>query len=314
MDTIFVLGPTAVGKSEAAEKIAHKIDGEIINMDMGQLLEPISIGTAKPLGWKENSIKHHLFDVIKEPVPFSVVTYREKVVETVKSIQERGKKAIFVGGSLFYLQYLLFALHQEPEPEQENSLFKINNKLSNTEYSWEYLNKIDPERAAAIHPNDKYRIKRAITIWRLTGQKPSSKKPCWDPVVPKMSLLWLFREKKDLQTRIRNRVELMIQQGWKQEVEMLTADWKKFVHKKKLCGHNIVVDACDAKKKELDNEDKEHIIRDTMQYAKRQRVFWDFLKKKHLADYAKVVSIIEMNLTFHSFDLYLEKIVSSERL
>ncbi|RTL07004.1 tRNA (adenosine(37)-N6)-dimethylallyltransferase MiaA [Candidatus Dependentiae bacterium] len=308
MKTIFILGPTCVGKTEAAEKIALKINGEIINMDMGQLYAPICIGTAKPLDWKKNPIKHHLFDLIHEPKDYSVVAYREKVVEALNNIHAKGATAIFVGGSLFYLQSLLFGLRQEKE--------HIGNKegIPKKDYTWERLYEVDPERAKSIHPKDTYRIQRALTIWYKTGQKPSDQKPYWNPIVPSMSLLWLFREKQDLQNRITSRTELMSEQGWLQEVALLPETWKEYVHKKRLCGYNIVVDAYNNNKKKLDDADKKQIVQNTMQYAKRQKAFWLYFKKKYLVNHTKQVLITEINLTFHSFDLYLEQIVLSKGL
>lgn len=308
MNTICIVGPTGVGKTEATEKIARAVNGEIINMDLGQLYKEISIGTAKPVDWEYNPIKHHLFSILEKPIDFSVVAYRNKVANSLTDIHARGKNAIIVGGSLFYLQSLLFRL-----PDQSPSdMHKNNLDFNSTTFTWEFLNAIDPERAMAIHPQDKYRIQRALHIWYTTGKKPSAQKPFWCPIINNISLLWLAREKNDLEYRISNRLEQMIAQGWLAEVMGLDEEWKQYVHRKKLCGYNIVVDACRKQKQELDTYDKELIKKDTLSYVKKQKTFWAYLKNKHLTRHINNMSITELNLTFQPIDLYLEKIVLSK--
>jgi tRNA dimethylallyltransferase len=305
MHTICLLGPTGVGKTESAEKIARHIGGEIINMDVGQMYTKIGIGTAKP-EWRTHAIPHHLFDIINEPVDYSVSCFRKEVVNKIHDIHANGKSAIIVGGSLFYLQSLLFAFH-------ENKSIHPPTTFADKNISWQALHAIDPQRAEEIHPGDTYRIQRALMIWYATGKKPSLQKPFWSPVAKKMNLLWLFREKNDLRDRIATRLESMIRIGWYEEVSGLQDTWKNFVSKKKLCGYNIVVDACKQNKIQLDCYDKEKIKKETIAYAKKQQVFWVGLKKK-CAPYLEKddMRIEEFNLTFHSIDLYLEQIRTSK--
>lgn len=303
MYTICVLGQTGVGKTESAEVIAHYVGGEILNMDIGQMYTKIGIGTAKP-NWKANELPHHLFDILDAPIDYSVVAYRKKVLDIVQAIHARGKSAVLVGGSLFYFQSLLFALHDE----------ETTSAVGNKEFSWELLHEIDQERAQEIHPKDAYRIKRALMIWYATGKKPSTQKPFWCPIIQNMSLLWLYREKEDLENRINARLVSMIREGWYEEVMALDNAWQEFIHKKKLCGYNVVVDACRQHKMALDIDDRMHIKKDTLAYAKKQKMFWAALKKKYFIHAEKEMSLYELNLTFHSIDLYLEQMITHKGL
>jgi tRNA A37 N6-isopentenylltransferase MiaA len=147
-------------------------------------------------------------------------------------------------------------------------------------------------------------------IWYTTGTKPSLQKPFWSPIVANITLIWLYREKKDLYDRIDNRLAHMLCAGWYDEVCGLDDAWKDFVHKKKLCGYNILVDLWEQKKMAVDDCSREKIKKETVAYAKRQEVFWKSLKKKCAPYYQeKNIDMYEFNLTFHSIDLYLEQIV-----
>src|SRR5271156_1977599 len=103
---LIVYGPTGVGKTDLALAIAKRIPAEIINMDVGQFYTPLSIGTAKP-DWKQSPIPHHLFDIINNPINYTVNDYRTVLYTTVKEILARGNLPILVGGSGFYLHSLL---------------------------------------------------------------------------------------------------------------------------------------------------------------------------------------------------------------
>src|SRR5438105_3757180 len=97
---LIIFGPTGVGKSDLAERIARNMPAEIINMDMGQFYAPLTIGTAKP-DWRNACVPHHLFDIVNTPIDFSVVSYRESLIKCLNDVWGRGKIPIVVGGSGF---------------------------------------------------------------------------------------------------------------------------------------------------------------------------------------------------------------------
>jgi len=108
---IFLTGPTASGKTALSLEIAKKNHVEIINADVAQFYEPLSVGVAKP-DWKKKEPLHHLFDIVTKPVNFNVIKYRKLLLQKVQEIGDKNKIPLVVGGSLFYLKSIFF-----PPPE-----------------------------------------------------------------------------------------------------------------------------------------------------------------------------------------------------
>ena len=118
---IIIYGPTAVGKTDAAFKIAEHISAEIINADVGQFYTPLLIGTAKP-DWKKSPVPHHLFDILDEPKDLTVAQYRELLIPVLDEIWRRNNIPIIVSGSGFYLTYIFFPPEANTIDQQEKVL------------------------------------------------------------------------------------------------------------------------------------------------------------------------------------------------
>lgn len=303
-----IFGPTASGKSDLAEDIAKKLQeinklkdkrnninwqekkklAEIINCDVGQFYTKLAIGTAKP-NYKNSQIKQHLFDIIDEPKDFNVLQYRKILFEKIEEIFSAGNMPILVGGSGFYIKSLFFPpidLLQESAEVIENK--DIQNWVENIDETnlWPELNKIDPERASKILKGDFYRIKRALYLWKLHGIKPSELAPKFN-FPYKFIFIFLNVDRKILYERIEVRTDKMLQLGWIEEVENLIkedVDWITFLKKKKLVGHDIIVDYILNKNFSKNQEAIENLSKkikqETRNYAKRQIIFWRSLKKE----------------------------------
>ena len=307
---IIIYGPTAVGKTECADLLAAQFPIEIINMDVGQLYVPLTIGTAKP-DWKTNSIAHHLFDYLDKPVSWSVADYRQKILEIIKEIRARGNTPVLVGGSSFYLKSLLFP------PIQPSYLKKSIPPLpEETSDAWQLLLSIDPERAKAIHPNDRYRIYRALELWYSTGSKPSQAKPTYSPPEPFL-LIMLTRDRSELYERINKRVEQMLEAGLINEVKaLLDTPWEPFLMEKKLIGYDDTLAYLRSEEQSKESYQKliKNIAQKTRQYAKRQIIFWRMLETKLNQEFKKATQplgkVISANLTLSPFDLYIKHLLS----
>jgi len=236
---------------------------------MGQFYQPLTIGTAKP-DWKKASVQHHLFDVLTQPVDLNVCTYRTMLVQKIEEICGRGKLPIIVGGSLFYLKSVFFPpkINTEVRPKQVSVL--------QGQTLWDKLNEIDPARALALDPNDTYRIKRALALWKQTGKKPSELQPEFN-----FSLNFLFAfispPREILYERINQRTEQMIKrEGWIDEVKCLRGtSWETFLKRKKLIGYPEIFDWIERGEREHELDDLVRTIQAaTRQYAKRQLTFW----------------------------------------
>jgi len=304
---LIIYGPTGVGKTDLALAIAERVPAEIINMDVGQFYEPLSIGTAKP-EWKKSPIPHHLFDIISTPLNYTANDYREAVYELIEEVRSRGNLPILVGGSGFYLHALLFSNSAAGEDKDFSHLYRDQADL------WKKLNEIDPERAVRINKNDKYRIQRALNIWHATGKLPSSFSFPYNPQADYL-LLFVERDREELRNRINQRVKEMFEHGWIQEVErLIDTPWQEFIRKKNLIGYREIVDYLAGEKdKKSFSSMVEMISAQTRQYAKRQFTFWRKLEreiKKEKQYTGMSVGCLEtVNLTTTTIDLYSNELL-----
>jgi tRNA dimethylallyltransferase len=304
---LIIYGPTGVGKTEVSLSFAKHLPAEIINMDVGQFYTPLSIGSAKP-DWRNNPISHHLFDILDEPRDCTVQEYRDLLKQTVKDVISRGNLPILVGGSGFYLRSMLFP------PRVQTDKVDIAHFYKSDASFWHELHAIDPQRAAQIDPADTDRIKLALEIWHETGKLPSSFVPEYDPIVD-FILLFLERDRDQLNVRINDRVVQMMNDGWLEETEqLLGTPWESFIRRKKIIGYNEIIDFLRGERSEKDYTSMIDIIRNkTRQYAKRQFTFWRKLRRE--IEQASVscknaVNVIETaNLTNGDIHLYISKLL-----
>jgi tRNA dimethylallyltransferase len=273
-----VAGPTGIGKTDFAEKLALEQGGEIINADLGQMYTKLTIGVAKP-NWQASPIVQYMFDILDEPVDYTAADWRQALVELIGKINACGKPVIIVGGSHFYIQSLLFPPQAMPT---------IDMTISGT---WQQLQAIDPQRAALIHPNDQYRIDRALAIYHATGRKPSEFEPVYNPPWPHhwpYQLIVLSRTAGDLKQRLAQRYQLMIKDGWWQEAQALKdTDWEEFVCKKGFIGYKEMMAAPNG------SCVQEQIVQQTWQYARQQQKFIKALINKLSAQTSRAEIVLQ---------------------
>jgi tRNA dimethylallyltransferase len=274
---LIIGGPTASGKTEISFRIAKEINGEIISSDSRQFYKEINIGTDKPPIWMRNQIPHHFIDFLSLKEQFDVYEYKNLVYEKIKEIMLRGKTPIIVGGSGFYIRVLikgLFPLPSELKEKQKEIRKKIENEK--TEKLYEKLKEIDPIISEKIHPNDRYRIIRAIEIYQLTGKNMSF----WQRQKPEKILnefgeilyFILIRERNLINERIEKRVEKMFESGWIDEVKKLReASFEEDLKFKAPIGYKEIIDYLNGKYSL--EETKRIIVKKTKEYARKQ-IIW----------------------------------------
>jgi len=258
-------------------ELAKYVSSEIVNGDSGQFYTPLSIGTAKP-DWKQEVVPHHLFDIIDEPKHFSVVAYRELLLEKINNIWSRGKLPVVVGGSGFYLKSIFFPpVSGSAVQNKEIPDFSGQDSVA----LWNQLHAIDVTRAEQIDKNDLYRIIRALSIWYQTGVKPSKFFPRYNPTC-NFLMIYLSRDKDELNERINKRTYQMIEEGWLDEVERLQGtEWEPFLCRKGLIGYDILFEYLKTEKTEKDLEGAiQKVQQETRHYAKRQKTFWKSLDRQ----------------------------------
>ncbi|MBI2345052.1 tRNA (adenosine(37)-N6)-dimethylallyltransferase MiaA [Candidatus Dependentiae bacterium] len=279
---VVVTGPTATGKSDFAEKLAQKLGGEIINADIGSWYAPLNIGTAKP-NLNTMSIAYHLFNILNKPEQFTVVAFRNRVEQLTEEIWSRGKIPVIVGGSAFYIKALWYKSQESgSSSEIEHVLMK---STQSTQDLWRQLFEIDQFRAEKINNNDRYRVVRALGIYTATGQKPSSFNPVYDPIAPIFGF-FCYRERQELYDRINYRTELMLQNGWIEEVQnIMGTEWEKFLIEKKIIGYDDIIHYLRSGKTSLLYDNLVTTIQQkTRNYAKRQITFLSKLKRDIMND------------------------------
>lgn len=266
---------------------------------MGQLYTPLTIGTAKP-AWQTAEVPHYLFDMVAMPIDFSAAQYAQAVHSIVRDCWMQKKIPIIVGGSGFYLSSLIF-----PVQEYEKKDNWSEDPARATQDLWSDLLQVDESRARAIHPSDRYRIVRALELYYTTGTLPSHAAPRCNPFAPITIVVGLTRDREDLEQRIAQRAQEMLDAGLRQEAEELSPEWKKFCAEKKIIGYQEILET------PIDAEALKNIVVRSRQYAKRQMTWWrGFLKKIQEKCPVERVVVREYSLTFSPPDLYLHEVLS----
>jgi len=168
---IFLMGPTASGKTALAVHLAQALDGEIISVDSALVYKGMDIGTAKPTLAERGGIPHHLIDILDPAESYSTGQFRKQALALMTDITGRGKMPILAGGTMLYFNALNSGLAELPEAN-ETIRAQLDEELEQfgKEALHQRLAKIDPDSAARIHPNDPQRIQRALEVYEISGK------------------------------------------------------------------------------------------------------------------------------------------------
>ena len=221
---VAVIGPTAVGKSQFALRLAQDFNGEIVNADSRQVYRYMDIGAAKPSHSELSLVRHHLIDIINPGESFSLAIYQKLAFEAIANIQQRHKPPILVGGSGLYVWSVIEGWEIPPVAPNFELRHSLEIRAKNEgEYAlYQELQKVDPIAATMIMPTNLRRVIRALEICQMTGQPVSQlwqKKPPSYPIL----IIGLTMHRAELYRRIDSRVDEMIKQGLIDEVKDLMA-------------------------------------------------------------------------------------------
>lgn len=223
---LLILGPTGVGKSEVGIDVALQVDGEIINADSQLVYRYMDIGTAKPPQSIRDKVRHHLIDVVDPGGEFNAALYRELALKAIQDVTARGKKPIVCGGTGLYMRALTQGIFVGPgkNPEIRKRLEEEAGK-NGSPALYERLGEIDPEATHWIHPNDRYRIVRALEVFETTGKRMSQwqKEHGFPESTFEILKVGLNRERQELYELINRRCDEMIAHGLVEEVKGLAA-------------------------------------------------------------------------------------------
>ena len=222
---IFLMGPTASGKTALALALHEHLPVEIVSVDASQVYRGLDIGTAKPTAAEQVRARHRLIDIRDPAQPYSAAEFCADAIREIEDIRRRGRIPLLVGGTMFYFHALEYGLSDLPSADPD-----IRARLTEeaAQIGWyalhQRLQTVDPAAAARIHPNDVQRIQRALEIFELTGQPPSVLNESALRTVPPYRFikvaLWP-EERAWLHDRIAKRFQAMLEQGLVEEVERL---------------------------------------------------------------------------------------------
>ncbi len=284
---VLIVGPTGSGKTEVGVELCHKIPSEIISADSRQVYKYLSIGTNKPIGRWENGeyiykdVPYHLVDFLEPELCYDAGRFYNDASLLISKIWSKNKIPFIVGGTGLYINTITKGISVLPKRNEEirNYLSQLVS-LYGKNYLYTMLNSLDPQRAKEIHPNNIQRIIRSLEIILQTG-KPFTQVVSENPKTkPYDTIIFgLYYDKKILFNRISERTKLMFQKGIIEETKQLLSQGVKETSPAfSSIGYRWVIKYI---KKEISLEDAEkNFVKDTMEYIKRQMVW--FKKDKNI--------------------------------
>lgn len=224
MPAVFLLGPTASGKSALALAIANRLPCEIVSVDSGQVYRDMDIGTAKPDAATRAAVPHHLIDIRAPDQPYSAGEFREDALALISAIEARGRLALLVGGTFLYFRALERGLATLPtaDPALRRAI-----EEEAARRGWPALHAelagVDPVAAARIAPADRQRVSRGLEVYRLTGQPLSAWQARAAAVAnpPALRLILAPPSRQTLYAAVDARFEAMLAAGLVDEVAAL---------------------------------------------------------------------------------------------
>ena len=270
-----LFGPTAVGKTALTEELFSK-GFEIINADSVQVYRYLDIASAKPEKELVEKIPHHLVDIRFPWEQYNSGDFCKDAERLIKEINERGNIPLITGGTAYYFKQLLYGPSSTPEsnPKTREEIQRTIDDIG-LDKAYEMLMSLDMEAAKKIDKNDRYRISRALEVIKDTG-RPLSSFPVSDTLREDIDfvIIGLKREKKELEDRIRKRVDIMFDSGAVREMKALLSmgadlSWPGMQG----IGYREWFNAMESGEVNI-SIIKDMIIRSSIKYAKRQMTFF----------------------------------------
>lgn len=228
---IFLMGPTAVGKTDLAMALCDALPCDIISVDSALVYRGMDIGTAKPKAAELKRYPHRLIDFLDPVQTYSAANFRDDALREMAAIAGAGRIPLLVGGTMMYFRLLLTGISELPVADAE---VRADIDAIASEHGWAHVHallaQVDAASAARIHPNDPQRLQRALEVWRITGismsewhareaGQASRLGSCYRVI----QLAVLPRNRSWLHQRIAQRFVHMLELGFEEEVRNLRA-------------------------------------------------------------------------------------------
>ncbi len=298
---LIIVGPTAVGKTEVAIRLAESTGAEIVSADSRQVYRHLDIGTAKPTLDERQRVPHHFIDIRDPDHYYSAGEYGRDARQCIAELQQRKTAPIVVGGSGFYIRALvdgLFAPRISDVAVKEKWRARIGQEGNEAVFS--YLRQIDPVTAERLHPNDTQRIVRALEVYEISGQaisqfrRGNEEAATFAPV-----FVGLTRDRKVLYQRIERRVDRMLAAGLVEEVtELRKKGWGPELNALRTVGYQEVFGFLDGQYsyeemvQKIKTSSRQYAKRQMTWFGKDQRIHWLEMDDKSIEDVLREIKTI----------------------
>lgn len=224
---VVIVGPTAAGKSDVAVELALALGGEVVSADSMQVYRGFDIGTGKLTPAQMRGVRHHLIDVAEPRERFSAARFAREADAAIARIARRGRQVIVAGGTGLYVRALLTGLFETPDPDGRiRARHKRLREREGMAALRAELERVDPDAAARIEPNDFVRTSRALEVFEQLKRPISAlqqEHAARNAPRHRSLTLGLAPPRELLRERIDRRVDRMMEQGWLDEVRQLVA-------------------------------------------------------------------------------------------
>ncbi len=222
---IFLMGPTASGKTDLALSLVKHLACDIISVDSAMVYKQMDIGTAKPSKDVLAQIPHRLIDIRDPANPYSAAQFCQDALAEIKTIHAAGRIPLLVGGTMLYFHTLQQGISDLPSANPE---IRSRLNLEAEQIGWkamhQRLSEIDPVSAQRIHFNDPQRIQRALEVYEISGKTMTewyANKPAQAWSYPTIKIILSPTERHILHDKIAQRFQIMLSQGFIEEVRAL---------------------------------------------------------------------------------------------
>ncbi|OUL57674.1 tRNA (adenosine(37)-N6)-dimethylallyltransferase MiaA [Pseudoalteromonas ulvae] len=224
LPVIFLMGPTAAGKTDLAISLCQHLNTEIISVDSALIYRNMDIGTAKPTQQELAVAPHRLIDILDAKESYSVADFRQDALNHIEQLHQQGKIPVLVGGTMMYFKALLEGISPLPEADPD---IRAQLEQEAQKEGWpalhQQLQEIDPVAAERIKPNDSQRINRALEVYRITGKPMTELQKVKSAPLPFDVFQFAIapKDRSVLHQRIEKRFKMMLDQGFESEVKAL---------------------------------------------------------------------------------------------
>ncbi len=294
---VVVCGPTGSGKTRSAILLAERHHGRIIGADSMQIYRQMDIGTAKPTREEQNRIQHYMIDIIEPDEDFNAGRYAEMATRIITRLDRQGIVPFVVGGTGLYIKSLVHGIFQAKSVDAAvRRRLKAAAAADGPGPLFERLKRCDPDAAERIHPNDTYRIIRALEVFEVSGKALSAhhRQHHFGDTRFRVLKIGLNVRRGRLYERINRRVDEMIHAGLLEEVKRLLQKGYDLRYKSmQALGYRHMLDFIENRVSWSDTVAA--MKRDTRRYAKRQMTWFgrdetvQWLPADHLAEMQKLI-------------------------